>query len=113
MTTDRLSRVDDTFELLSSRHCRYALYCLREHSSIELGELATKVAAREAGGTGDEMSEEERERLATALHHKHLPKLDGMGIVDYDERSETIRFWGCPDHLKEHLDLAAQLEDST
>lgn len=31
------------------------------------------------------------------LHHVHLPKLEGAGWLDYDPRSEQIRYHGNPD----------------
>ena len=39
------------------------------------------------GATGDV-----EERLLIELHHTHLPKLAEAGMIDFDERSETIRY---------------------
>lgn len=38
----------------------------------------------------------DRDRLRVDLHHRHLPKLAAAGIVDYDARSNTVRYWGQP-----------------
>lgn len=41
-------------------------------------------------------------RIAIRLHHAALPKLDDVGVVDYDARTRTIRYRGHPD--LEHLE---------
>ncbi|WP_299264175.1 DUF7344 domain-containing protein [Halorientalis sp.] len=82
--------IDDVFELLSNdRRRRVCLYLQR--TGVEVATLQNLVDAL-ATGAGDE----ERERLAISLHHRHLPKLDQAGIVDYDPRSNTARYWGQP-----------------
>ena len=35
-----------------------------------------------------------RNRAALQLHHTALPKLSGVGVVDYDARSRTVRYYG-------------------
>jgi hypothetical protein len=49
--------------------------------------------------------EQERRRLALNCHHRHLPKLDDAGLIEYDPRSNTVRYWGQPTLEKwlEHL----------
>ncbi|MFB6164138.1 MAG: hypothetical protein ABEJ31_03170 [Haloarculaceae archaeon] len=41
-------------------------------------------------------TDRERERMAIDLHHRHLPKLAEAGLIDYDPRSHTARYWGQP-----------------
>ncbi|WP_114579390.1 hypothetical protein [Saliphagus sp. LR7] len=36
------------------------------------------------------------DQLRLELHHAHLPKLDDVGIVEYDPRSETVRYHPTP-----------------
>ena len=40
--------------------------------------------------------EADRDRLRIDLHHCHLPKLAAAGIIEYDARSNTARYWGQP-----------------
>lgn len=82
--------IDDVFELLSNDCRRRACLFLRR-AGVEVATLQDLVDAL-APNAGDE----ERERLAINLHHRHLPKLDDAGIVDYDPRSNTARYWGQP-----------------
>ena len=34
------------------------------------------------------------ERITIGLLHNHLPRLADAGVLEYDQRSETIRYWG-------------------
>ncbi len=39
-------------------------------------------------------SSEHHERVRIGLFHNHLPKLSDAGVLEYDQRSETVRYWG-------------------
>ena len=39
-------------------------------------------------------STEHRERVRIGLLHNHLPRLADAGVLEYDQRSETVRYWG-------------------
>ncbi|MFB6143039.1 MAG: hypothetical protein ABEJ30_06820 [Halorientalis sp.] len=79
--------VDDVFDLLA--HDRRRDVCLfltrTDRSVVTVDELAAALAV-----------DADRERLAVDLHHRHLPKLAAAGVVDYDPRSTTARYWGQP-----------------
>lgn len=47
-----------------------------------------------------------RDRCRVALLHKDLPVLADAGLIDYDERSETVRYHGRP--FPEELLAAAE-----
>lgn len=59
--------------------------------SVRRDVLAHKVAAREANGDswGGAV-----DSVRTALHHVHLPKLEGAGVVDYDADDGTVTYRG-------------------
>ena len=82
--------IDEVFELLSN-DCRRRVCLFLRRTGIEVATLDDLVEALASAE-----SDEERERLAINLHHRHLPKLDEAGIVDYDPRSNTARYWGQP-----------------
>lgn len=75
--------------LLSDERRRTTLAILEtERTPIDLPDLAKAVATREVD-TGS--SESERvERVTTALHHNHLPKMDQLGVIDYDPSTKRI-----------------------
>jgi len=82
--------IDDVFDLLANDcRCRVCLFLRR--ADVEVATLSDLVDA-----LASEATPEERDRLAINLHHRHLPKLDDAGIVDYDSRSNTARYWGQP-----------------
>ncbi|QLH79704.1 hypothetical protein HZS55_21465 [Halosimplex rubrum] len=84
---------DKRYDLLAAERRRTVLAVLTERGGATptgLDELVTAVAARE----GDEASAEAAERLAVSLHHVHLPRMDDLGVLDYDpgaNRVETVR----------------------
>lgn len=100
--------LDQVFDLLADRRRRYALYYLYDTTDgvATVGELADHVMALE-----DESAEPEDRRLAvlTALEHVHLPKLEDAGVLEYDKRSSSIRYWGQPS-LDEWLEHALHKE---
>lgn len=75
--------------LLSDERRRVALAILEaERTPIDLTELATAVATQE--DDTDVPEDEHVERVATALHHNHLPKMDQLNVVDYDPSTKRI-----------------------
>jgi DNA-binding transcriptional ArsR family regulator len=83
---------EQLFEILSNRRRRYAVYALGrgEDDTVELGELARRIAAWETEKPPEQVSSTERKRVYTALQQSHLPKLAEAGLVDYDERASVI-----------------------
>lgn len=98
--------VDDVFRLLADRERRVVLRYLRETAagtgSIDGALEAVTEVEREFDPTYS------RERAGITLHHVHLPQLAGVGVVDYDERSGTIRYHE-DDRLERALDLAIEM----
>ncbi|QFU84064.1 hypothetical protein GCU68_00735 [Natronorubrum aibiense] len=40
---------------------------------------------------GDQSADEHRQRVRTALHHIHLPKLDACGMIVHDTETDQVR----------------------
>ncbi|MDS0261065.1 hypothetical protein NDI56_16830 [Haloarcula sp. S1CR25-12] len=59
---------------------------------VELKVLAVAVATRE--NESDVFTGETLKRVASTLHHVHLPKMADFGMVDYD--TNTNRIESCP-----------------
>jgi|GEM_PF-2707927 len=104
--------IDEVCALLADRGHRYVLYSLAEadESSISctrLLELAN--AIQEAGSSADEAGP----RISEAeLHHKHLPRLETAGVIEYDRREETVRYHETTP-LRTWLDHARYTETGT
>ncbi len=85
-----------TFELLSHRYRRYVLHFLatRPNGVSTRRELATVVS--ESVHDEADPTESDVNRIATELHHVHLPKLADSNVLDYDSRTGYVRYWGEP-----------------
>jgi hypothetical protein len=82
---------DAVFEVLGNDRRRLVIRTLREaDGSIELGELAERVAARENDIPVREVSYQQRKRAYTALQQSHLPKMDDAGALHYDSDRGVI-----------------------
>lgn len=87
---DKLTQ-DLVFDILSSPRRRYVLYYLRKSAGpVELNDLAEQVAAWENQTAVDDLSDQERKRVYVSLYQTHIPKLDSVGIVDYDQQSGLV-----------------------
>lgn len=76
---------DELLTLLADHHRRAVLDHLRESDDdvASLQELAAAV--------GEEDGDED---ATLRLHHAALPRLEAAGVVDYDARSDTVRYRG-------------------
>lgn len=102
-----LSR-DRLFDVLADRCRRRALSHLAETSAdaVSLTDLVAGVVARESG---PDASTDRYETVAIALRHVHLPTLAEAGLLDYDARTRTVRYYGHA-RLEEYLALADEYE---
>lgn len=76
---------DQAFDLLGDSTRRRVLAALQAtDGAMSLGELADETVARAEDADSEGMTGGRRERTAASLHHCHLPKLDDVGVVEYD-----------------------------
>jgi hypothetical protein len=105
---DRLSR-NDAFHVLSNRRRRYALHYLHQHDdAVELRDLAEQVAAWENGTTPAELDSSERKSVYISLHQSHLPKMDEVGVVEYDKDGNTVALTESASQLAVHLEVVTE-----
>ena len=80
---------DLLFELLADRRRRHILQCLTDQPDgvAEFTDLVDAVVGHES-----ETDAGDRETVRTSLYHVHLPKLAEAGVIDYDMRSEAVRY---------------------
>ncbi|WP_276302444.1 DUF7344 domain-containing protein [Halorussus lipolyticus] len=96
--------VETLVSALANQRARHAVAALdsRSENVVELDDLVDSVVEREAAeqsgaddAAGDRSAadiEAHREQVAIALHHRSLPKLDDTEVLDYDPRSNTVRY---------------------
>jgi len=82
---------DDCFDLLSNHRRRYALHYLQQcGQEVALGELTDQVAAWENGVDVDAVSPAQRKRVYTSLQQVHLPRMDDLDVVAFDEEGRVV-----------------------
>ena len=83
--------LDQVFEIAKNERRRKALQYLRSHEGpVELGTLAEEIAAVENDKTVEAISSQERKRVYVGLYQCHLPKMDDMHIVDFNQNRGLI-----------------------
>jgi len=103
--SDGLS-TSDIFQLLQNERRRYVLQYLRRNGGpVSLGDLATQVAAWEYELASSKISKTQRKRVYTTLQQTHLPKMDEVGIVEYDADTGTIERTEHTDDLTVYLEI--------
>lgn len=78
--------LDIVFEVLKNPRRRKVLeYLSKEETTVSLGELADYVTAKENDTTVDAITSTERKRVYVALYQFHLPKMDDIGLIDFNK----------------------------
>lgn len=81
--------LDQTFDLLRNqrrRHVLETLYATTE-KTLSTDEIVDRVLARAPDAT-------DRDRVLVRLHHQTLPRLADTGVVDFDPRTDEVRYRG-------------------
>lgn len=82
---------DLVFEILSNTRRRMVLYHLRQYGgSATVQELANQTAALENDVPVSELTRQQRKRVYVSLYQTHLPKLEQIGIIEYDDEREEV-----------------------
>jgi len=103
---DRTLTKGEIFDVLRNQRRRFVLQYLKyAEGPVELGDLATQVAAWEYETTTEDVTSEQRKRVYTTLQQTHLTKMDEAGIVDYDSDSGLIRATDQTDDLNVYLEI--------
>ncbi|RLM95229.1 hypothetical protein [Haloarcula sp. Atlit-7R] len=97
--------LDVIFEVLKNSRRREVLHFLRERDEqVSLGELAEHVAAIENETTTDALTSSERKRVYVGLYQCHLPKMDDIGVVDFNQDRGHITLTQKADDFETYLD---------
>ncbi|MDS0222158.1 hypothetical protein NDI54_12440 [Haloarcula sp. S1AR25-5A] len=102
---DDLSK-GEIFDVLQNERRRYTLQYLREHDGpVQLGDLASHVAAQEYDCPNTEVTSAQRKRVYTTLQQSHLPRMDDTGIIDYDSENGMISRTAQTEELTVYLEI--------
>lgn len=82
---------DELFHVLRNRRRRYAIHHLeRAGEPVDVGELATQIAAWENDVPVEAVTSKQRRRVYNALQQTHVPELDDTGLVETDRREVEL-----------------------
>lgn len=104
------THLDDVVATLSHQRRRYALYHLREEEILDIDALARQVVAWETDQPPAAVSDDELEKVLLEFKHSHLSMLRDAGCIEYDERTDVVRYRDPPETLVELLDVLADAE---
>jgi hypothetical protein len=97
--------LDQVFEILKNERRRTVLRHLDDHDgTVALGTLAEEVAAIENDTPVSQVTSRERKCAYVGLYQCHLPKMDDMGIVDFNQNRGKIAVGPNVDQLERYLD---------
>ncbi len=104
----------EVFDILKNSRRRSIIRYLRAHDGYaELNDVAEHIAADENDTTVRQISSDQRKRVYIGLYQCHLPKLDKLGVVEYDKNRGTIQLQESVSQLMPYLDTADQEPDTT
>lgn len=101
---------DVVFKTLSNQRRRYVLHYLKQqdsNGSVPIRALSEQLAAWENGVDRTAVNPKQRKRIYTALHQTHLPKMDQLGIVEYDRNRGTVSMANSMDQFDIYFELTS------
>jgi len=102
---------DEIFEILRNKRRRYLLHYLKTYEApVEIGDLATRIAAWECNEPVDAVTSDERKRVYTTLQQTHLPKMHEARIVEYDPDRGLVDRTEHTDELNVYLEIVDRNE---
>lgn len=107
----QLSR-DEIFHVLQCRRRRLVLRYLQEYDGdgpARMSDIAEHVAAVEHDTTVGSLDSRQRQRVYIALYQDHLPKMDQVGVIDYDKSRGNVEPTASTPALYRYLDCEPSL----
>jgi|AntRauTorcE11898_2_1112593.scaffolds.fasta_scaffold02193_4 hypothetical protein len=104
---------DDLFHSLQNERRRRVLRVLTdaEDETFAMGEIAKFVAAAENECPERLVSSDQRKRVYIALYQNHLPQLDDVGLVEYDQSRGDVAAGAALDQAATFLEMTAPADD--
>jgi hypothetical protein len=82
---------NEIFTILKNPRRRETLeYLERNDGEADLSDLAESLAARENDIEVEALSSTQRKRVYISLYQVHLPKMDDLGVLEFDKHRGTI-----------------------
>lgn len=105
--------LDVIFNTLSNKRRRLAIEFLRrKDKSTDLSELSEHIAAVENDKPVAEVTTSERKRVYISLYQAHIPKMEDVGILDFEQDRNGIKLLPRASQLFPYLDIEPGQEAS-
>jgi hypothetical protein len=80
---------NEVYDILRNERRRHVLrYLVDDSETSTIADIADHIAEIESGESPP--PSDTRQSVYVSLHQTHLPKLDGLGVVDYDRDDRTV-----------------------
>lgn len=101
---------EDIFDVLSNSRRRWTIHYLKNHGEgrVPLREDVDHVTALENGVPVQQIDSTARKNVYTSLRQTHLPKMDEIGIIDYDARRGEIELTGDAEAVEMYLEYVPE-----
>lgn len=99
-------QLEQIFEILSNERRRLVLQYLQQHpgdDTVDFRTLVDHVAAQENGIIKEQLDSSDRKCVYTALRQTHLPKLDTVGIINFDRRRGSVELNGKAEDVFQYM----------
>ena len=110
--TDGGLRISKLLDALAEQRRRHVLYYLKDERHAELEAIAQQIAAWEHKTQPAELDEQTCKTMQVTLHQIQLPKLEDAGLIEYDRRNKSLRYYDLPAYIEQLLDDCATVERS-
>jgi len=105
--------LDTIFDTLRNKRRRLAIeYLRRKDASIDLSELTEYIAAVENNKPVAQLTSSERKRVYVSLYQTHIPKMENVGILEFEQDRKGIDLLPRARQLFPYLDIEADQEES-
>ena len=97
----------DIHDVLRNDRRRLTIEQLRaSDGAVSVRQLSEDVATLETGE--DPAPRNKRQSVYVSLHQTHLPKLDGLGIVEYDAESKEVSLTDRIEEIEVYMEIVPQ-----
>ena len=101
---EELSKTE-IFDILSADRRQEVLqYLHRNDGGADIGELAEHIASLECGCAVSQLDSQQRKRTYVGLYQCHLPKMDDMHIVDFNQNRGLIELGPNADQIYPYIE---------
>ncbi|MFC7045289.1 hypothetical protein ACFQH6_07600 [Halobacteriaceae archaeon GCM10025711] len=105
---------DDIFHILQVERRRAVLTYLKGHEgAVDMRDIVETVAAWENDTTVAALKSDERQRVYIALYQSHLPKLDDLGVIEYNQSRGIVERTDLASEVDPYLEVADHHDEPT